>query len=81
MRMTIDISDHRRSVLKVLAAQRGQRGYSKIIEEALDRYLAEQVRNSEAKEKALAMRGSWQQDEIERTRSRLIELREQWKVA
>jgi hypothetical protein len=65
----------------VLAAQRGLRGYSEIIEEALDKYIAEQVRDPDTKERVLAMRGSWQQDEIERTRSRLVELREQWKVS
>jgi hypothetical protein len=81
MRTTIEISDRHRSVLVVLAAQRGLRGYSEIIEEALDKYIAEQVRDPDTKERVLAMRGSWQQDEIERTRSRLVELREQWKVS
>jgi hypothetical protein len=81
MRTTIEISDRHRSVLVALAAQRGLRGYSEIIEEALDKYIAEQVRDPEIKEKVLAMRGSWQRDEIERTRSSLVELREQWKVS
>jgi hypothetical protein len=81
MRTTIEISDRHRSVLVALAAQRGLRGYSEIIEEALDNYIAEQVRDPDTKEKVLAMRGTWQEDEIKRTRSRLVELREQWKVS
>jgi len=81
MRTTIEISDRHRSVLVALAAQRGLRGYSEIIEEALDKYIAEQMRDPDTRERVLAMRGSWQQDEIERTRSRLLELRKQWKVS
>ena len=81
MRTTIEISDRHRSVLVAMAAQRGLRGYSEIIEEALEKYIAEQVRDPDTKERVLAMRGSWQRDEIEQTRSRLVELREQWKVS
>ena len=81
MRTTIEISDRHRSVLVAMAAQRGLRGYSEIIEEALEKYIAEQMRDPDTKERVLAMRGSWQRDEIEQTRSRLVELREQWKVS
>lgn len=42
MRTTIEISDRHRSALFSLAAQRGLRGYSGIIEEALDFYIANQ---------------------------------------
>ena len=40
MRTTIDISDKHRISLLSLAAQRGLRGYSRIIKEALDYYLS-----------------------------------------
>ena len=81
MRTTIEISDHQRSVLVSLAAQRGLRGYSEIIQEALDKYIAEQVKVPEIKEKVLALQGSWQQDEAEQARSRLLELREKWSIS
>ena len=81
MRTTVEISDRQRSILLSLAAQRGLRGYSEIVQEALDQYIAGQKKLLEIREKVLAMEGSWQQEEIEQTRSRLLELRERWNVS
>lgn len=81
MRTTIEISDRQRSALVSLAAHRGLRGYSEIVQEALDKYIAEQAKDAEVKEKVLALRGSWQQDEAEQTRARLAEMREKWNVS
>jgi len=81
MRTTIEISDRHRSILLSLAAQRGVRGYSEIIQEALDLYIATQVKETDLKEKVLAMQGSWQKEETEQTRSNLLKLREQWNIS
>lgn len=81
MRTTIEISDRHRSALVSLAAQRGLRGYSEIVEEALERYLSEQEKHAQIKEKILTLKGSWTQEETEQTRSRLRELREKWNVS
>lgn len=81
MRTTIEISDHQRSVLVALAAQRGLRGYSEIIEEAVDRYLAEQMKNPETKARVLAAQGSWSQAEAKQVRAKLLDLREKWNVS
>ena len=81
MRTTIEISNHQRGVLVALAAQRGLRGYSELIEEAVDKYIETQQRNPEIKEKVLALQGSWKRGEAERVRARLLELREKWKVS
>jgi hypothetical protein len=81
MRTTVEISDRHRSILLALAAHRGLRGYSELIQEALEQYLASQTKGLEIKEKVLAMQGSWQQEEAEQTRSRLQELRERWNVS
>ena len=48
MRTTIELSNDRRSSLHSLAAQRGLRGYSKLIEEAVDLYIQEKT-NSKSK--------------------------------
>jgi len=79
MRTTIEISDRHRSILLSLAAQKGLRGYSGIIQEALDYYIAHQVKASDIKKDVLRMKGSWKAEEAEETRSRLAELRENWK--
>lgn len=81
MRTTVEISDRQRSILLSLAARRGLRGYSEIVQEALDQYIAGQTNELETKEKILAMKGSWRQEEAEETRSRLLELRERWNVS
>jgi hypothetical protein len=81
MRTTVEISDRQRGILLSLAAQRGLRGYSEIVQEALDQYIAGQTKELEIKEKVLTMEGSWRQEETEETRSRLLELRERWNVS
>ena len=79
MRTTIEISDRHRSILLSLAAQKGLRGYSGIIQEALDYYIEHQTRSADAKRDILKMKGSWKAEEIKKIRSKLTELRENWK--
>ena len=79
MRTTIEISDRHRSILMSLAAQKGLRGYSGIIKDALDYYIAHQTRAADIKKDILKMKGSWKAEETKEIRSKLIELRENWK--
>ena len=79
MRTTIEISDKHRSVLLALAAQKGLRGYSSIIKEALDHYIEDQSKTAEKKRKILKMEKTWNAEETEEFRSNLAELRENWK--
>jgi len=78
MRTTIEISDKNRSILLSLAAQRGLRGYSRILEEALDYYIEHRLKNTPEKENILKMKGSWRGEEARKTRARLNEVRENW---
>ena len=79
MRTTIEISDRHRSILLSLAAQKGLRGYSGIIREALDYYVEHQIKVGDAKRDILKMKGTWKAKETKETRSKLAELRENWK--
>ena len=79
MRTSIEISDKHRSTLLSLAAQKGLRGYSGIIQEALDYYIAHQTRTADVREKVLRMKGSWKEEETEQIKYRLADLRENWK--
>lgn len=79
MRTTIEISDRHRGILLSLAAQKGLRGYSGIIQEALDYYIAHQTKVAGAKRDILKMKGSWRAEEEKEIRSKLTELRENWK--
>ena len=79
MRTTIEISDQHRSILRSLAAQKGLRGYSGIIQQALDYYIANQVKASHMKKDVLNMKGSWKAEETEQAKCDLAELRKNWK--
>lgn len=78
MRTTIEISDMHRSTLLSLAAQKGLRGYSKLIEEAIDYYITNQTNFTGIKNNVLAMKGSWQKDS-EKIKTNIKELRKNWK--
>ena len=79
MRTTIEISNKHRSILLSLAAKKGVRDYSRIIEEALDYYISHRIKATEAKRDVLKMKGSWKVEETKEIRSNLTELRENWK--
>ena len=79
MRTTIEVSDKHRSILLALAAQKGLRGYSGIIKEALDYYIEHQSKTAEKKSEILKMEKTWKAEEAEAIRSNLAELRENWK--
>ena len=79
MRTTIEVSDRHRIILLSLSAQRGLRGYSGIIQEALDYYIEHQIRTKDAKRDILKMKGSWETEETKKIKSKLTELRENWK--
>jgi hypothetical protein len=78
MRTTIDISEKNRGILLSLAAQRGLRGYSSIIEEALQFYIEHRLKNAPKRADILKMKGSWRAEETKRIRAKLNELRENW---
>jgi len=48
VRTTVEISDAQRAALLKLAAERGEKGFSRLVGEALDRYLAELAALDEA---------------------------------
>ena len=79
MRTTIEVSDRHRIILLSLSAQRGLRGYSGIIQEALDYYIEHQIRTKDSKRDILKMKGSWETEETKKIKSKLTELRENWK--
>ena len=79
MRTSIEISDKHRGILLALAAQKGLRGYSGIIKEALDYYIEHQSKTTEKKREILKMEKTWNAEETEEIRSNLVELRENWK--
>ncbi len=80
MRTTIEFSDDHRSALHSLAAQRRLRGYSKLIEEAIDLYIKERAKQDNGVKSLLRMKGTWSKEEARRVRKRLEEIKENWKI-
>lgn len=80
MRTTIELSDDLVSILHAIAVKKGYRGYSKVVEEALHFYLRENRESKIDLDRILKMRGSWPQEEANRVKTRLEEIRKNWKV-
>ncbi len=75
MRTTIELSDDHRSVLHFLAVQRRLRGYSKLIQEAIDFYIKEKVKRGNGVKRLLKMRGTWSKQEAKRVKKRVGEIK------
>ena len=79
MRTTIELSDEHRARLLELAARRGEKGFSSIVEEALERYFAREERRREAVDRALAALGSLSPEEADRLDEEVTRLRRSWR--
>lgn len=79
MRTTIELSDQHRARLLELAARRGERGFSSIVEEALGRYFAREDRRRDAVDRALAALGSFSPEEADRLEAEVAGLRRSWR--
>jgi len=73
MRTTIELSDDHRSVLHYLSAQRRLRGYSKLIQEAIDFYIKEKLEKGRSTKNLLKMRGNWNKEGARKFKKKLGE--------
>jgi predicted DNA-binding protein len=71
MRTTVEITDKQHRKLTALAAERGQRGFSSIVQEAIDAYL-ESLAGDDL-EALLALEGSVTDEEAESMRRHIAE--------
>ena len=79
MRITIDISDHLHAAVMSAAARRGHCEISKVIIDALEQHLGRAAMQQRKLEEILAMRGSWSQAEANAARTRIAEVRRNWR--
>ena len=81
MRTTIEITDEQRAGLLELAAQRGRKGFSFLVREAIERYLAtEGVAGRRRKvEAALEVLGTLSEEEADRLEEARRKIRESWR--
>ena len=79
MRTTVEIPDKQRARLLELAAQRGEKGFSRLVQEALELYLRENQARRERVAAARSTLGSFSQQEAESLRESVRVLRERWR--
>jgi len=79
MRTTVEINDEQRAELLKLAAQRGEKGFSSLVREALDLFLRQHRARREAVAQALKLKGSFNDDEADALESSVHRLRDKWR--
>ncbi len=79
MRTTIEIRDDHRIKLLELAAHRGEKGFSGIVEEALATYFALDPNAEQRARKIRDLRGTLPLEEAEALRAETQAIRESWR--
>ena len=79
MRTTIEIKPEHRARLLELAARRGHKGFSKIVEEALDAYLKAQAASTHTRKRARLLQGALSAKEARALRDATVEIRASWR--
>jgi predicted transcriptional regulator len=79
MRTTIEIPDEQRAKLLKLAAERGEKGFSRLVQEALERYLDEQEAYEQRVQAALAALGTLSEEEAAELEESVQRLRSTWR--
>ncbi len=79
MRTTVEITDRQRARLLQLAAERGEKGFSGLVREAIDVYLAGETERRERVATARAALGTLDGEAAEALRESVRRLRERWR--
>jgi predicted transcriptional regulator len=79
MRTTIEMKPEHRARVLELAAQRGEKGFSTVIAEALELYLETQAGRANAVRSALALKGSMSETEAAALLTQTRKLRANWR--
>jgi hypothetical protein len=79
MRTTIDMKPEHRVRILELAARRGEKGFSTVVAEALELYLADQRGRTHSIQKALALKGSMSETEASGLLAQTRKIRANWR--
>ena len=78
MRTTVEIPDSQRAQLLALAARRGEKGFSALVQEALERFLRDQQEQG-AVQRALSVRGCLSAREGAELEAATTRIRSRWR--
>ncbi len=79
MRTTVEIKDEYRARLLEMAARRGEKGFSRIVNEAIELFLKQYRADEGRLKKALQLRGSLSRSEAELIRKETEAVRKFWR--
>jgi hypothetical protein len=79
MRTTVEITDTQRARLLDLAARRGEKGFSRLVQEAIDRLLADKDSGKARVEAALALEGSLTTQAADALAASVTRIRSNWR--
>jgi len=79
MRTTIEITAEQRARLLQIAARRGDKGFSQLVQEALDAYLKVEADTDEKRRRALMLRGAVGEADAEKLREATRDIRRSWR--
>jgi hypothetical protein len=79
VRTTVELKPEHRAALLALAARRGLKGFSSVLEEAISSYLDGELERERRRRELLSLAGSLPADEADELRRTTRELRESWR--
>jgi len=79
MRTTIELSDEQRAELLRIAGERGEKGFSRIVQEAIEEYLRGRKAAADRTKAALAVLGTLSEPSAARLEETVRELRSSWR--
>ena len=79
MRTTIELKPEHRSRLIAIAAKRGEKGFSCVLNEAVESYLSEEAERDARRQKALHLRGALKTGEAAELQKNAAALRASWR--
>ena len=79
MRTTVEIPDYQRAKLMEIAARRGLKGFSVIVQEAVEQYLEQTAAKNERVQAALSVLGTMDTAEADEIEESVRKLRERWR--
>jgi metal-responsive CopG/Arc/MetJ family transcriptional regulator len=79
MRTTVEITEEQHRALSAIAQRRGVRGFSALVQEALDSYLANL--NTDEVDLLLGLEGMLTESDAQELRSRITDVRTTWRAS
>ena len=79
MRTTIELTDEQRARLLKMAAERGEKGFSRLVQEAVDSYLEEASSRRDRVRAALAVLGTLDDEAADQLEARAQAVRKEWR--